>query len=46
MIILNQINNKISKRDRGMVFNDFSELLTEFFNGVIIQNNQEYLYES
>ena len=38
---LNSIKNNIFKEDRRFSFNDRSELLTEFFNGGIIQTVEE-----
>ena len=43
---INPIKNKISKEDRKVSVNDSLKLLAEFFNGVVIQDDEEYLYES
>ena len=46
MKILKLIKNKISKEDRKVSVNDPSQLLAEFFIGVVIQDDEEYIYES
>ena len=43
---LNSIKKKISKEDRKVIVNDQSKLLAEFFNGVVIQFDEKYIYES
>ena len=46
MINLNSIKKKISKEDFKASVIDPSQLLAEFFNGVVIQIDEEYSYES
>ena len=43
---LNSIKKKIYKEDRKVTVNDPSKLLAEFFNGVVIQVNEECTNES
>ena len=43
---LNSIKKKISKEDRKVSLNHPSKLLAEFFNGVVIQVDEEYIHES
>ncbi len=43
---LNPIKKKLSKVDRNISIQDSSKLLAEFFNGVVIQLNEEYKYDS
>ena len=43
---LNSVKNKILKRHRKASINDSSKLLAEFFNGVVIQVDEEYIHES
>ena len=43
---LNSIKKRISKEDRKVSVNDQSKLLAEFFNGVIIQVDEEFSNES
>ena len=43
---LNSIKKIISKEDRKTSFNDPSKLLAKFFNGVVIQVEEEYFHES
>ena len=38
---LNSIRKRISKEDRKVSVNDQSKLLAEFFNGVIIQVDEQ-----
>ena len=38
---LNSIKKRISKEDRKVSVNDQSKLLAEFFNGVIIQVDEQ-----
>ena len=38
---LNSISKRISKEDRKVSVNDQSKLLAEFFNGVIIQVDEQ-----
>ena len=46
MTKLNSIKKKISKEDLKVSFSDPSQLFAEFFNGVVIQIDKEYSYES
>ena len=43
---LNPIKKKIAKEDRKISFQDPSKLLAEFFNGVVIDLDEEYAYDS
>ena len=43
---LKQINKKLSEEDRKMSVKDPSKLLAEFFNGVVIEFDKEYTYDS
>ena len=43
---LNLIKKKLSKEDRNISVLDPSKLLAEFFNGVVIELNEEYAYDS
>ena len=42
---LNPIKKKLLKKDRKVSIQNPSKLLAEFFNGVIIELNEEYSYE-
>ena len=46
MINLNPINKKLSKEDRKITIQDPSKLLAEFFNGVVIELDEEYKHDS
>ena len=46
MTNLNPIKKKLSKADRKISIQDSSELLAEFFNGVVIKLDEEYKYDS
>ena len=46
MTNLNPIKKKLSKADRKVSVQDSSKLLAEFFNGVVIEIDQEYKYDS
>ena len=46
MTNLNPIKKKLSKADRKIFIKDPSKLLAEFFNGVVIELNEEYKYDS
>ena len=46
MTNLNLIKKKLSKGDSKISAQDPSKLLAEFFNGVVIQIDEEYSYES
>jgi len=43
---LNPIKKKLSKADRKISIQDPSKLLAEFFNGVVIELDEEYKYDS
>ena len=42
---LNPIKKKLSQEDRKISVKDPSELLVEFFNGVVIELDKEYPYD-
>ena len=42
---LNPIKKKLSQEDRKISVKDPSKLLTEFFNGVVIELDKEYSYD-
>ena len=46
MTNLNPINKKLSNVDRKVSLQDSSKLLAEFFNGVVIELDEEYKYDS
>ncbi|WP_288262843.1 hypothetical protein [uncultured Prochlorococcus sp.] len=46
MTNLNSIKSKLSKVDRKLSIKDSSKLLAEFFNGVVIEYDEEYKYDS
>ena len=46
MTNLNPIKKKLSKADRKISIQDSSKLLAEFFNGVVIELDEEYKYDS
>ena len=46
MTNLNPINKKLSKLDRKVSVQEPSKLLAEFFNGVVIELDEEYEYDS
>ena len=46
MINLNPIKKKLSKVDRKLSIQDTSKLLADFFNGVVIELDEEYEYDS
>ena len=46
MTNFNPIKKKLSKADRKVSVQDPSKLLAEFFNGVVIELDEEYEYES
>ena len=46
MTNLNSIKKKLSKADRKVSIQDPSKLLAEFFNGVVIELDEEYKYDS
>ena len=45
MTNLNPIKKKLSKEDRKISIEDSSKLLAEFFNGVVINLDDEYIYD-
>ena len=46
MTNLNPIKKKLSKLDKKISIQEPSELLSEFFNGVVIELDEEYEYDS
>ena len=46
MTTLNPIKKKLSKADRKKSLQGSSKLLAEFFNGVVIELDEEYKYDS
>ena len=46
MTTLNPIKKKLSKANRKISIQDSSKLLAEFFNGVVIELDEEYKYDS
>ncbi len=46
MINLNPIKKKLSKLDNKISIQDPSKLLAEFFNGIVIELNEEYEHDS
>ena len=46
MTFLNPIKKKLSKADRKISTQDPSKLLAEFFNGVVIEPDEENKYDS
>ena len=46
MTNLNPIKKKLLKADRKISIQDSSKLLAEFFNGVVIELDEEYRYDS
>ena len=45
MTNLNPIKKKLSKENRKLSVQDPSKLLAEFFSGVVIKLEEEYIYE-
>ena len=45
MKVINPIEKKISKEDRRISLKDPSRLLADFFNGFVIEIEEEYIYE-
>ena len=43
---LNPIKKKLSKEDMEISFQDPSKLLADFFNGTVIDLDEEYTYDS
>ncbi len=46
MTNLNPIKKKLSKVDKKISIQDPSKLLAEFFNGVVIELDEEYEYDT
>jgi hypothetical protein len=46
MTNLNPINKKLSKSDKKISMQEPSKLLAEFFNGVVIELDEEYEHDS
>lgn len=46
MTNLNPIKKKLSKLDKRISIQEPSKLLAEFFNGVVIELDEEYEYDS
>ena len=46
MTNLNLIKKKIAKENRKISVQDPSKLLAEFFNGVVIKLDEEYVYDA
>ena len=46
MTNLNSIKKKLSKVDRKVSVKEPSKLVAEFFNGVVIELDEEYKYDS
>ena len=46
MTNLNPIKKKLSKLDKKISIKEPSKLLAEFFNGVVIELDEEYGYDS
>ena len=46
MTNLNPIKKKLSKLDKKISIQNSSKLLAEFFNGVVIELDEEYEYDS
>ena len=46
MTNVNPIKKKLSKLDRKVSAPEPSQLLAEFFNGVVIELDEEYKYDS
>ena len=45
MTKFNSIKKKLSKKDRKVSVQDPSKLLAEFFSGVVISLDKDYIYE-
>ena len=43
---INPIEKKISKEKRGISLIETSRLLADFFNGVVVEVEEEYVHES
>ena len=46
MTNLNPIKKKLSKLDKKISVQDPSKLLAEFFNGIVIEPDEEYKHDS
>jgi len=46
MTNLNPIKKKLSKVDRKISIQDPSKFLADIFNGVVIELDEEYIYDS
>ena len=46
MTNFNPIKKKLSKVDKKISIQDSSKLLAEFFNGVVIELDEKYKYDS
>ena len=46
MTNLNPIKKKLTKVDRKISIQESSKLLAEFFNGVVIELDEKYKYDS
>ena len=46
MTNLNPIKKKLSKDNRQLSVQDPSKLLAEFFNGVVIKLDEEFVYDA
>ena len=45
MTNLNPIKKKLSKKNRKVSAQDPSKLLADFFSGIVIRLDEEYIYE-
>ena len=43
---INPVTKKISKKNRRVPLTEPSKLLADFFNGVVIELDEEYKYDS
>tara|TARA_Y100001978_G_C23457547_1_gene320728 strand:- start:206 stop:346 length:141 start_codon:yes stop_codon:yes gene_type:complete len=43
---INPIEKRISKENRKIPLKDSSRLLADFFNGIILEVEEEYIYET
>ncbi len=46
MTNFNPIHKKLSKKDKKVSFQEPSKLLAEFFNGVVVELDEEYVYDA
>ena len=42
---IKQLEKKISKENRRISLNEPSRILADFFNGIVIEIEEEYVYE-